>query len=281
MYGFEGKHAIITGAGRGIGRGIAERFAAEGAEVMLVGRTETTLQETAAAITSQGGSAWTYVADIADLRLVDEIVDAARRRWSTIDILINNAGIADPTPFLEISDEQWEQVIGVNLRAHFALSQRVARVMTETRRDGVILHIASIDVFGADGTYATYAASKTGLLGLNRTMALELAPYGIRVNVVCPGLVLTDMLEEAVGPEVREALMTSFDRAPMRRLMRPSEIAAACAFLASDEASAITGTHLTVDAGLTANLFIIETMPFGADREAPTVVHEPGRPAKG
>jgi NAD(P)-dependent dehydrogenase (short-subunit alcohol dehydrogenase family) len=109
-------------------------------------------------------------------------------------------------------------------------------------------------------------------------MALELAPFGIRVNVVCPGLVATDMLDDAIGDDVSSALAAEFGRAPMRRLMEPSEIAGPCAFLASDDASAITGTHLTVDAGLTANLYIIETMPFAEGAHAPTVTH-PTNPA--
>jgi NAD(P)-dependent dehydrogenase (short-subunit alcohol dehydrogenase family) len=125
---------------------------------------------------------------------------------------------------------------------------------------GAIVHIASIDASGGDGPYASYNASKAALLGLNRTMALELGPLGIRVNCVSPGFTHTDMTEEAVPPELMDYLLHRFERVPLRRLVRPDEIAAACAYLASDEASAVTGIDLTVDCGLTANWYILETL---------------------
>ncbi len=174
-------------------------------------------------------------------------------------MLVNNAGIGYETPFLELPPEQWDEVLGTNLRAPFVLSQLVAREMAKTG-GGAIVHIASIDASGGDGPYASYNASKAGLLGLNRTMALELGPLGIRVNCVSPGFTHTDMTEEAVPAELMEYLLNRFDRVPMRRLVKPEEIAAACAYLASDDASAITGVDLTVDCGLTANWYILETL---------------------
>jgi NAD(P)-dependent dehydrogenase (short-subunit alcohol dehydrogenase family) len=142
------------------------------------------------------------------------------------------------------------------------MSQHAAREMAKTG-GGVILHNASIDASGADGAFASYNASKAALLGLNRTMAVELAPHGIRVNCVSPGFTHTDMTERAVGPKLMEYLTTSFERVPMRRLVLPGEIAAAFAFLASDDATAITGQNIVVDCGLSANLFILETLPEG------------------
>jgi NAD(P)-dependent dehydrogenase (short-subunit alcohol dehydrogenase family) len=139
------------------------------------------------------------------------------------------------------------------------MAQRVARKQV-TAGGGSIVHIASIDASGGDGPYASYSASKAGLLGLNRTMALELRPRGIRVNCVSPGFTHTDMTESAVPPEMMGYLVNRFDRVPMRRLVKPEEIAAACAFLASDDASAISGIDLTVDCGLTANWYILETL---------------------
>ena len=136
----------------------------------------------------------------------------------------------------------------------------VARAMA-AGAGGSIVHIASIDGSGGDGPFASYNASKAGLLGLSRTMALELAQHGIRVNCVSPGFTHTEMTEAAVAPELIEYLVGRFERVPMRRLVRPEEIAAACAFLASDDASAITGIDLTVDCGLTANWYILETLP--------------------
>jgi NAD(P)-dependent dehydrogenase (short-subunit alcohol dehydrogenase family) len=140
------------------------------------------------------------------------------------------------------------------------MAQRVARAQVESG-GGAIVHIASIDASGGDGPYASYNASKAGLLGLSRTMALELGPHGVRVNCVSPGFTHTEMTEVGVPPAAMDYLTTRFDRVPMRRLVRPEEIASACAFLASDDASAITGIDLTVDCGLTANWYILESIP--------------------
>ena len=140
------------------------------------------------------------------------------------------------------------------------MAQAVAKEQVSTG-GGSIVHIASIDASGGDGQYVSYNASKAGLLGLNRTMAFELAPHGIRVNCVSPGFTHTEMTESAVPPEIMDYLVNRFDRVPMGRLVKPEEIAAACAFLASDDASAITGVDLTVDCGLTANWYILETLP--------------------
>jgi NAD(P)-dependent dehydrogenase (short-subunit alcohol dehydrogenase family) len=253
---FDGKGVIVTGAGRGIGRAIAQRFASERADVMCVGRTVEPLEETVTLC----GSGFAHAADVSVSADVGGLVDAALARWDRIDVLVNNAGIDDETPFLDMDEENWDAVIATNLKGPFVVSQRVGRVMTE-RGGGVILHNASIDASGGDGPFASYNASKAGILGLNRTMAVELAPHGIRVNAVSPGFTHTDMTERAVGPKLMEYLLHDFDRVPMRRLVKPEEIAAAFAFLASDDASGITGINLTVDCGLTANWYILETLP--------------------
>jgi NAD(P)-dependent dehydrogenase (short-subunit alcohol dehydrogenase family) len=258
---FTGKGVIVTGSGQGIGRATAQRFASEGADVMLIGRTAERLEETAALIAAEGGSAWSHPCDVRDGARVQEAVAAACARWSDrIDVLVNNAGIDDETPFLEMTEEAWRAVVDTNLTGPFLVSRAVAPVMVRAG-GGVILHNASIDASGGDGPFASYNASKAGLLGLNRTMALELGPHGIRVNCVSPGFTHTDMTERAVGPEMMGYLNGQFARVPLRRLVRPSEIAAAFAFLASDDASGITGIDLTVDCGLTANWFILETLP--------------------
>jgi NAD(P)-dependent dehydrogenase (short-subunit alcohol dehydrogenase family) len=256
MTRFDGKSVIVTGAGRGIGRAIAERFGAEGADVLCVGRTQEPLEETAALCES----AWALTGDVSRPEDVDRVVAAALERWERIDVLVNNAGIDDDTPFLDVRDESWNDVVSTNLTGVFLMSQRVARAMRDAG-GGVILHNISIDALGGDGPFASYNASKAALLGLNRTMALELAQYGIRVNGVSPGFTHTDMTERAVGPKLMAYLNGSFERVPMRRLVKPEEIAAAFAFLASDDASAITGQNLVVDCGLTANWFILETLP--------------------
>jgi NAD(P)-dependent dehydrogenase (short-subunit alcohol dehydrogenase family) len=256
---FEGKTVIVTGGNRGIGRTIVGRFAAEGADVMVVGRNEETIHATLEEVHAAGGSAWGHAADVTEDDDLQRIVSKAIARWARIDVLVNNAGIGVETPLLDIPAEEWDRVFATNLRAPFLLSQGVAREMVKMR-GGAIVHIASIDASGGDGPYASYNASKAGLLGLNRTMALELAPHGIRVNCVSPGFTHTDMTEEAVPPELMDYLLNRFDRVPMRRLVKPEEVAAACAYLASEDASAITGIDLTVDCGLTANWYILETL---------------------
>jgi NAD(P)-dependent dehydrogenase (short-subunit alcohol dehydrogenase family) len=253
---FAGKKVIVTGAGQGIGQATALRFAREGAEVLLVGRRREPLEETRGLIEGEGGRAWVQTADAA---AVDAVLEAARGRWQGIDVLINNAGVDDATPFLEVTEENWDQVVDTNLKGPFLMSQRVAREMVRGG-GGVILHTASIDALGADGSYAAYNASKAGLLGLNRTMAMELAHHGIRVNCVSPGFTHTAMTAQAVGPGMLEYLTGSFERVPMRRLVKPEEVAAAFAYLASDDASGVTGTNLVVDCGTTANWYILETL---------------------
>ena len=175
-------------------------------------------------------------------------------------MLVNNAGIAEERAFLDIDDDGWDRVLATNLRGAFLMAQRVARAQVAAG-GGSIVHIASIDASGGDGPYASYNASKAGLLGLSRTMALELGPHGVRVNCVSPGFTHTEMTEVGVPHGTMDYLLKQFDRVPLRRLVRPDEIAAACAFLASDDASAITGIDLTVDCGLTANWYILESIP--------------------
>jgi len=257
---FAGRSVIVTGGGRGIGQATARAFAAEGADVLVLGRTVADLEDTVAQITADGGQAWLLPCDVTDEAQVDGAAAGAAARWGRIDVLVNNAGIDDDTPFLEIDRSRWRDVIDTNLTGVFLMSQAVAREMAKAGR-GVILHTASIDASGGDGPYAAYNASKAGLLGLNRTLALELAAHGIRSNCVSPGFTHTVMTERAVGPKLLEYLNGSFARVPMKRLVKPDEIAQAFLFLASDQASAITGIDLRVDGGLTANWYILETLP--------------------
>jgi NAD(P)-dependent dehydrogenase (short-subunit alcohol dehydrogenase family) len=257
---FAGRTVIVTGGGRGIGQATAQGFAAEGADVLVLGRTVADMEDTVAQITAGGGQAWLLRCDVTDEAQVDDAVARTAARWDRIDVLINNAGIDDDTPFLEIDRARWRAVIDTNLTGVFLLSQAVAREMAKAGR-GVILHTASIDASGGDGPYAAYNASKAGLLGLNRTLALELAGHGIRSNCVSPGFTQTVMTEKSVGPELLSYLNGSFARVPMKRLVKPEEVAQAFLFLASDQASAITGIDLRVDGGLTANWYILETLP--------------------
>jgi NAD(P)-dependent dehydrogenase (short-subunit alcohol dehydrogenase family) len=257
---FAGRNVIVTGAGRGIGEATALAFAAEGADVLALGRTVVDLDDTVRRITEAGGRAWRAACDVTDDAAVDAVVADAAERWDAIHVLINNAGIDDDTPFLDIDRARWRAVIDTNLTGAFLMAQAVARQMARTG-GGVILHTASVDASGADGPYAAYNSSKAALLGLNRTMAVELAEYGIRSNCVSPGFTHTAMTEQAVGPDLMSYLNGSFARVPLRRLVRTDEVAQAFLYLASDHASAVTGIDLRVDAGLTANLFILETLP--------------------
>jgi NAD(P)-dependent dehydrogenase (short-subunit alcohol dehydrogenase family) len=257
---FAGRGVIVTGGGRGIGQATARAFAAEGADVLVLGRTVADLEDTVAQITAAGGQAWLLPCDVTDEAQVEETVTRATGRWGRIDVLVNNAGIDDDTPFLEIDRGRWRAVIDTNLTGVFLMSQAVGREMAKTG-GGVILHTASIDASGGDGPYAAYNASKAGLLGLSRTMALELAAHGIRSNCVSPGFTHTVMTEKAVGPKLMDYLNGSFARVPIKRLVRTDEVAQAFLFLASDQASAITGIDLRVDGGLTANWYILETLP--------------------
>ena len=257
---FAGRGVIVTGGGRGIGQATARAFAAEGADVLVLGRTVADLEDTVAQITADGGQAWLLPCDVTDEAQVEEAAARAAGRWGRIDVLVNNAGIDDDTPFLEIDRARWRAVVDTNLTGVFLMSQAVGREMAKTG-GGVILHTASIDASGGDGPYAAYNASKAGLLGLSRTMALELAAHGIRSNCVSPGFTHTVMTEKAVGPKLMDYLNGSFARVPIKRLVRTDEIAQAFLFLASDQASAITGIDLRVDGGLTANWYILETLP--------------------
>jgi NAD(P)-dependent dehydrogenase (short-subunit alcohol dehydrogenase family) len=257
---FAGRNVIVTGAGRGIGQATALAFAAGGADVLAVGRTVADLEETVRRIGEAGGTAWLAECDVTDEAAVDATVASAAQRWGAIHVLINNAAIDDDTPFLDIERSRWRAVIDTNLTGAFLMAQAVARQMARTG-GGVILHTASIDAGAADGPFAAYNTSKAGLLGLNRTMAVELAQHQIRSNCVSPGFTHTVMTERSVGPALMEYLNGSFARVPQRRLVRTDEVAQAFLFLASEQASAITGIDLRVDGGLTANWYILETLP--------------------
>lgn len=255
-----GRTAIVTGAGRGIGESIAKVLARKGAEVMIVGRSLEPLKATVAAIESLGGRAFARHCDISSSVEVDAAVEEAMGRWGRIDVLVNNAAVFDEPPFFELDEQTFQNTFAINVTGTFLLSQAVARHMADAGR-GSIVHISSIDALGADGPFTAYTATKAAVVSLARTMTMELAPMGIRVNCVAPGFVNTDMVHKTSTPNVLDHMLHDFARVPMRRLVEPEEIGAAVAFLASDEASAITGINLVVDGGLTSNLFVMETLP--------------------
>src|ERR1051326_1274672 len=198
---FVGRNVVVTGGGRGIGRATAAAFARQGADVLVLARSEDQLRETVSLIEQDGGTASAATCDISDDAQIERVVADAVERWGRIDVLVNNAGIDDDTPFLDVDRDRWREVIAVNLTAAFVFAQAVARTMVATG-GGVILHTASIDASGGDGPYVAYNAAKAGLIGLSRTMAMELAPHGIRSNCVSPGFTHTEMTEKAVGPRL-------------------------------------------------------------------------------
>ncbi|MCW0182915.1 MAG: SDR family oxidoreductase [Zavarzinia sp.] len=256
----KGKTALVTGAGRGIGRGIALHLAALGARVALVSRTTEQLTSLEAEISAAGGSSVAIAGSIADEAGVEAVVGAAYAAFGRLDILVNNAGIVEEAAFLDISMESWQRVIGTNLTGSFLMMQRAARRMKD-HGGGAIINIASIDAQGYDGPQASYVASKAGLVGLTRDAATSLARHGIRVNTVSPGWVRTPMVENFLNPEQLDYMLHNFNRVPMRRLVEVGEVAAAVAFLASDVASGITGIDIPVDGGTLATLGVFESLP--------------------
>lgn len=253
-----GKTVVVTGASRGIGRAIAKAFTLTGATVALWGRT---LQSVEAAAAAMGPNAFAVQCDVAVSSAINAAFDATLARTGRVDVFINNAGMSGvAAPFLTMTEAQWDGVMEVNLKGPMLASQLAARHMAE-RGAGVILHNASIAANGVDGPFSHYSASKAGLLALMRSMAVELAVHGIRVNAVSPGYTRTEMTTSYFGLGNDEMLATGFLRVPIGRLVTPEEVAAAFVFLASNAGSGITGTNLVVDGGLTANLYIMETIP--------------------
>ena len=240
---FEDKVVVVTGASRGIGRGIAEAFAQHGACVACVATTLANAEVTANAI---GGKARPFACDVADEVSVDAFFKAVEADMGVPQVLINNAGITRDTLLMRMKDDDWDRVMDVNLKGTFHCIRAVSRPMMKARY-GRIVNISSvIGQIGAAGQ-ANYAASKAGLFGLTMSVAKELGSRGITCNAIAPGFIETDMTE-GLTPEFRDHVTKN---APAGRLGTPSDIAAAVLFLASNEASYITGQTLTVDGGLT------------------------------
>lgn len=257
---FENKTVIVTGGGTGIGRGAEKRFASEGAEIVLSGRRQEPLDNVVKEITDAGGKAWSVACDVRDVNQIQAMVDAVVARSGHIDVLINNAGVPGEGAFLEVTPEYYDHVLGTNLRGCYFTAQRVAKAMIAGGNGGAIVNITSIDATAADGSYSCYCTAKAGLVNLTRCMAFELAPHKIRVNSVAPGFTMTEMTSNAVSGEELDYLQNRFDRVPMRRLGTVEECAAVMAFLASDEAPYLIGENITIDGGLTSNLFIFESL---------------------
>jgi 3-oxoacyl-[acyl-carrier protein] reductase len=244
MLGLAGKGVLVSGGSRGIGLAAARRFLDEGARVYVGGLEEA---EVSAAVDELSGAVSGSAVDVADEAGVDAFVAAAEAYLDGIDVLANNAGIAWREPFLEITPEHWDRVLQVNLRGEFLVAQRVARSMIARGRGGTIVNMGSTNAFEGEAGYAHYDASKGAIAMLTRTMAAELGPHGIRVNALCPGKISTPLQGEAEDAAYTERFVR--ERIPLGHSGTPEEVAAAYAFLASDEASFITGAMLVVDGG--------------------------------
>jgi NAD(P)-dependent dehydrogenase (short-subunit alcohol dehydrogenase family) len=236
---------IVTGGGHGIGRGIAQRFATEGAQVVIPDISAELGQETVSLITANGGRAVCIETDVSQRVQVEAMVSQVMESFGQIDVLVNNAGLTGRVPLLEMTDAEWDRMIEVNLTGPFLCSQVVVREMVRAGRGGKIINIGSIESEAACPDQAHYAASKGGLLMLTRALACDLARYGINVNAIGPGTV-----DSGWGHFDDPAVRADYcSRIPMGRIATPKDVANAAAFLASDEAQYITGIILYVDGG--------------------------------
>ncbi len=249
MFDLSGKTAIVTGARRGIGRGIVLALAEAGADVVVSDISQEDCQKVVEEIEGLGKRAFAVKCDVTQKSEVDEMVKKTVEEFGKIDILVNNAGIAPLKPFLEISEEEWDKVLDVNLKGYFLCAQAAAREMVK-QKSGKIVNIASV-AMGQMGVgfanLAHYCASKGGVAALTEELCLELTPKGINVNAIAPGVIETPMSEPILAdPEVKKGLLA---RIPRGRVGQPEDVAHAVVFLSSAEADYISGAVLTVDGG--------------------------------
>ena len=241
----EDKVAIITGAGRGIGQATAVKFAREGAKVVVCDLTPESVEETLALCKETRGEAMGYAADVRDMNSLKGMVDATLAKWGRVDCLVNNAGIVSDAQLKNMTEDQFDNVIEINLKGVFNCTKAVVDTML-AQQSGVILNSSSIVGLYGNFGQTNYAASKFGVIGMVKTWARELGRKGIRANAVCPGYIATSIL----GSIPEKVLNALEEKVPMGRLGRPEEIANTFAFLASDEASYINGAVIEVSGGL-------------------------------
>ncbi|WP_316570741.1 3-oxoacyl-ACP reductase FabG [Neobacillus sp. YIM B06451] len=239
------KVAIVTGAGRGIGEATAIKYAKEGAKVIVADVNSEDVDRTVAVITEDGGKAVGMVVDVTDFGQVEKMVSDTVQHFGSVDIVVNNAGITADAQLIKMEEAQWDRVIDVNLKGVFNVAQTAAKQMKEQGR-GVILNASSVVGLYGNFGQTNYAATKWGVIGMTKTWAKELGRFGIRVNAVAPGFIMTPMVEKM--PEKVLEMMKG--KSPLGMLGQPEDIANAYTFLASEEARYITGTVLSVDGGV-------------------------------
>jgi 3-oxoacyl-[acyl-carrier protein] reductase len=250
MSRFAGRVAVVTGSARGIGAATARRFAAEGAAVAVLD-----LDETAACSTAEGlggEKAIGVACDVADASSVETAVSRVGDELGAVDILVNNAGVTRDNLLFKMTEDDWDLVMSVHLRGSFLMSRAVQRHMVE-KKYGRIVNLSSVSALGNRGQ-ANYAAAKMGLQGFTRTLAIELGPFGVTVNAVAPGFIVSDMTDATarrVGMTPEDFRAAAAAANPVRRVGHPEDIAAVAAFLCSDEASYLTGQTVYVDGGAT------------------------------
>lgn len=246
---------FITGAGRGVGRATALRFAAAGYAVAAAGRSDATLRQLGDDLATSGSRLEPFVCDVTDRASVHRAVKEAEQRLGPIDVLVNNAGVAESVAFASMADELWDRMLSVNLTGTYLCTRAVIPGMFE-RRSGRVINIASVAGRKGFAYSAAYCAAKHGVVGLTRALAIEAAPKGVTVNAICPGWLDTDMTRESIERIVRTTGRSAADARsalermnPQRRLIEPDEVAALAVYLAGPDARGITGQTLGVDGG--------------------------------
>lgn len=239
------KVALVSGAGRGIGREIALELAKAGCTVICVSRNESSCGSVAEEIRACGGKAESFAFDVSDSGQVKEKCAEILRKYGAVDILVNNAGITRDNLLMRMSDEEWNAVISTNLSSCFYLSRNLVRAMMG-KRWGRIINISSVSGIAGNAGQANYSAAKAGIIGFTKTLARELAARNITANAVAPGFIETDMTAK-LPENIMEAAKAAI---PLKRFGKPDDIARVCAFLASEEASYITGQVISVNGGL-------------------------------
>lgn len=238
------KIAVVTGGGTGLGFGICRAFVEAGAEIIMTGRREEVLKE---ACEELGDRANYIVHDVTDLDSIPAFVEDVETRYGPIDILVNNAGINMKKHVLDVTDEEFHKILQTNLNGLFSLTREVGKKMSERKKGAVIMITSMAALYGIPQVSA-YTASKTAILGLTRSLAVELSPVGIRVNAIAPGFINSPMLQKAFNKD-SERKRKVLERTPMGQLGEPEDVAHAAVFLASDASKFVTGVNLPVDGG--------------------------------